>query len=47
MGLSWKKIFHFRKSVVFIWLISYISVLAIPLIISGFIYYEAERIVAN
>ena len=45
--MSWKKIFHFRKSVVFIWLISYISVLAIPLIISGFIYYEAERIVAN
>lgn len=45
--MSWNRIFHFRKSVVFIWLISYISILVIPLIISGFIYYAAERIVAN
>ena len=43
--MSHKEPLFFRGSVFFSWLFSYISVLMIPIIISGFVYIEAASIV--
>lgn len=40
-----KRLYRLRKSVLFSWLVSYLSILFIPIIISGIVYVQSVRVV--
>ena len=42
-----KKLLSRKKSVIFTWLLSYIIVLITPIVISGIIYIETEKVIEN